>query len=287
MSSGNLFLQSFSLVQRQWRISSIVYFFQWCLAMTLGMQVYDVLNASIGHSLEIKQLLSHYDHTVLMDFLKVHGASITPLIGQLRWLLLAWLLFSVFMDAGLLYCISKKSALALDFWLGGASYFFSFLKISLLFLGMMLIWTGLIWGPVLIYLEPSLAYFPSEQYSVWLVILFLVLYILGLAELLIWSVLSRYILMDKGGKIFHCLVSGRRIMGKSKGRFLGVLLAFGGAQIVLIALYWGLDAGIGMTSSAGILILFIIQQAFVFFRIQLRQMMYAGLYYLAAPSMEE
>ena len=76
-------------------------------------------------------------------------------------------------------------------------------------------------------------------------------------------------------------------MGKSKGRFLGVLLAFGGAQIVLIALYWGLDAGIGMTSSAGILILFIIQQAFVFFRIQLRQMMYAGLYYLAAPSMEE
>ena len=83
-SMRSAFLQGFNTGIRQWRIASIVYFLQLYLALTLGMQVYDVLEASIGHSLEINKLLQQYDHTVITDFLKVHGASITPLIGQLR-----------------------------------------------------------------------------------------------------------------------------------------------------------------------------------------------------------
>jgi hypothetical protein len=226
-----------------------------------------------------------------MDFLKVHGASITPLIGQLRWLLLVWLLFSVFIDAGLLYGISKGGATSgvtvRNFWVGGSSYFFPFLKIALVFLGMALIWTGLIWGPVLTYLEPSLEYFSSEQYSVWLALFFLVLYVLGLCELLIWSVLSRFAYLETTGSILKSLTAGRRMMRKSKGKFLGVLLALGGIQLALIVLYWLLDAGIGMTTTTGIMVLFVIQQVFVFFRIQLRQMMYACVYYLATPSLKE
>jgi hypothetical protein len=41
-----------------------------------------------------------------------------------------------------------------------------------------------------------------------------------------------------------------------------------------------LEALIGMTSPGGILVLFIVQQAFVFFRIQIRQMIYAGTFSL-------
>jgi len=92
---SSVFRKSFSTGLRQWRITAIVYLFQLCLAFTLGMQVFDVLKASIGHSLELNKLLVHYDHTVFTDFLKIHGVSITPLIGQLRWLLLTWLIFSV------------------------------------------------------------------------------------------------------------------------------------------------------------------------------------------------
>ena len=106
----NVFQYSFSVGLRQWRIALIVYIFQFCLVLTRGMQVFQVLEASIGHSLEINKLIKNYDHTVLTDFLKVHGASITPLIGQLRWLLLIWLFFSVFINAGLLAAVATPPA---------------------------------------------------------------------------------------------------------------------------------------------------------------------------------
>ena len=81
---SSVFSKAFKTGTSQWRVAAIVYFVQFCLALTLGMEVHNVLGASIGKSLEINKLAAHYDHTVFSDFLKVHGASITPLIGQFQ-----------------------------------------------------------------------------------------------------------------------------------------------------------------------------------------------------------
>ena len=273
-----VFLQSFTIGIRQWRIAAIVYVIQLCLALTVGMEVHNVLASSIGNSLEINKLLSHYDHTVLTDFLKVHGASITPLIGQVRWLLLVWLLFSVFIDAGLLVCAARpEQATGRNFWQAGAQYFFPFLKTSLFFLLLVLVWTVLVFLPIALFLEPSLQYFPSEKYSVWLVLVLLSLYLLGLAKLYIWSVLSRLDQISTGTSVFASLGNARRAFWKQKWALLGFVLGFVALQFLLLVVYWQLEAFGGMTSAALIFLYFIVQQAFVFFRIQIRQMMYAGM----------
>lgn len=276
-----IFLSSFSNAIRQARITAIVYFVQLCLALTLGIQVYDVLKASIGHSLEINKLLVHYDHTVITDFLKVHGASITPLIGQLRWLMFVWLIFSVFINAGLLYCAitfaKQERASARAFWQAGADYFFPFLKICLVFLLVALIWSGIIFIPIALYFEPSIEYFPSEVYTVWSVLFLLFLYLFGLMILFIWSVNSRIYKIRTGARIVASLKNGWKIFWKQKGRFIALMLGFVGILILLFAVSFLLDNWIGMHSTTGVLLLFVLKQAFVFFRIQIRQMMYAGM----------
>jgi hypothetical protein len=267
---------------RQWRIAAIVYVFQFCLVFTLGMQVFGILEASIGHSLEINKLLRNYDHTVLTDFLKVHGASITPLIGQLRWLILAWLLFSVFIDAGLLVCAaSPEESTGRAFWKGGAGYFFPFLKIGLFFLVLALIWTAAIWTPVALYVEPALQGLPSEKYAVGLLLCGLLIYLIGLAVLFAWSVVSRFVKIKTDASIAASLSRGFQIFRKNKWGFAGLLSGFAGLQLVLLVVYWQLEAFAGMTSPASILTFFVVQQAFVFFRIQIRQMLYAGVCALA------
>lgn len=272
------FLQGFQIGIRQWRIAAIVYFLQLCLALTLGMQVYDVLQASIGHSLEINKLLLNYDHTVVTDFLKVHGASITPLIGQLRWLLLAWLLFSVFTDAGLLYCVaSPGQASGRSFWQGGAAYFFSFLKISLFFLALALVWTGLLWVPMGMFFEPSIDVFPSEKYTVGLLFFLLLLWLTGLALLFVWSVLSRLKRLQAAMSVVSALRKGWKVFQQNKLRFMILLAGFAGLQLLLVGVYFVVEAYTGMTSPFLILLVFVVQQGFVFFRIQIRQMMYAGI----------
>lgn len=286
----HVFIQAFSIAMKQWRVAAIVYGCQFALALTLGMQAHSVLESSIGNSLEINKLMSNYDHTVMTDFLKIHGASITPLIGQLRWLLLVWLVFSVFMNAGLLSTVVKPnnnhvSGTVKAFWMAGATYFLPFLKIGLFFLGMALFWTILLLAPVAYFLEPSLQYFSSEKYVVWFVVCMLGLYLMGLAFLFLWSILSRLYKVQTDARISNCLHHGRSILWQKKGTYLTLLLGYVVVQVVLLLWYWLLDEGIGMHSSGSILLLFLIQQAFTFFRVQLRQMMYAGAVMLApSPS---
>lgn len=274
----NVFLHGFTAGMRQWRIAAIVYIIQLCLALTLGMQVYEVLKASIGNSLEIHKLLRQYDHTVLTDFLNVHGASITPLIGQLRWLLLVWLLFSVFINGGLLACAAAPQQASWHlFWQGGAVYFTPFLKIGLLFLTLALGWTAVVWLPAAACLEPALEYFRSEATVVWGVALLLGVWLLGLGVLFGWSALSRLQRVQTGGSIRTCLRNGGRLFRQNKTRFLCLLAGFTGLQLLLTTGYWLLEAWSGMTSPMGIVMFFGLQQAFVFCRILIRQMLYSGM----------
>ena len=262
---------------RQWRIVAIVYALQLCLALTLGMQAYEVLEASIGHSLELHKLLQGYDHTVLTDFLNVHGASITPLLGQLRWLALVWLLFSVFLDGGLLYCAAlPEQASWRAFWQGGAAWFFPFLKIALVFLALALVWSAAVLVPVVAFLELALEYFPSEVYAVWGVLGLLAVWLVGLGVLLVWSVLSRLQRLRNGTSTVVSLKTGGRVFRQHKARYFGLLAVFAGIQLALIMLYWTLESLSGMTSPMQIVVFFGVQQAFVFLRILLRQMLYAA-----------
>jgi hypothetical protein len=273
-----VFWYSIKVATRQWRIASIVYFLQLCLALTVGIQVYDVMQASIGQSLEINKLLLNYDHTVITDFLKVHGASITPLIGQLRWLLLAWLFFSVFTDGGLLYCVyAPERASWIEFWRNGAANFFAFLKISLVFLLLAALWTLLLFLPIAMFFQPSLQYFPSEKYAVWLVILIVGLWLLGFVELFVWSVLSRLQHLETGSSVFVSIRAGRRVFRENRTSFMALMAGFIGLQLLLLLFYFFAEALTGMTSALLILFVFVLQQIFVFCRIQIRQMFYAGI----------
>jgi hypothetical protein len=272
------FKYGFSIGMQQWRIAAIVYFFQFCIALTLGMQVYHVMESSIGNSLEINKLLANYDHTVITDFLKVHGASITPLIGQLRWLLLVWLLFSVFIDAGLMFCATHpEQAKGSVFFRSAATYFFSFLKIAVIFLVLLLVWTGVALLPVLGFFQRSVEVFPTEVYSVWMILIALLVWFIGVVVLFVWSVNSRIIKIKTGGTIRHSIKSGRSIFGKNKGKMLGTILLFVLLFVGTTAVYLSLDAHLGTRSGILIFIMFLVQQAFVFFRIQMRAMTYASM----------
>lgn len=272
------FLQGFNTGLRQWRIAAIVYCLQLCLALTLGMQVYDVLQASIGQSLELDKLLQHYDHTVITDFLKVHGASITPLIGQLRWLLLVWALFSVFIDGGLLYCAAfPGQASARTFWQHAAAFFFPFLKIALFFLLAATIWSAALFLPLAASFQDLLFNSDSEKYAVWLAAAVFMLWLAGLAFIFLWSVLGRLQYLKTGASIASAVRAGWRVFSRNKLRSALLLAAFTALQLLLTGVYFLIEAFTGMVSPLLILFVFLLQQVFVFFRVQLRQMMYAAI----------
>ncbi|MBX7242642.1 MAG: hypothetical protein K1X92_12945 [Bacteroidia bacterium] len=275
----------FSTGLRQWKIVLIVYSIQLGLALTLGLQVMNVLESSIGNSLEVRKLLLNYDHTVFSDFIKVHGASLSPLIGQLRWLVLIYMLFAVFIDGGLLYTSLKPENNKPEFfWRGGAEYFFPFLKISFFFLLLALGLGLLLFIPAISLFQPALSFFPNEKYAIRGFFLLLVFYLLLLSLLFVWSVFSRQWKIRTGSPLLTCIKKGFELLRKNGFRILGIILFLGGIHLLSIFLYWILSETTGGSASFLVLVFSVlIQQFFIFFRISLRMIFYSGLSYISNP----
>jgi len=259
----------------QWRIALIVYIFQLLLAVILGVQVYYVLEASIGNSLELDKLLGNYDHTVISDLFNVHGASISPLLGQLRWLALSYLVFSIFIQAGILYAVAKDEKTWLSFWVGGAAYFFRFLKLGIFYL---LIFVGIsaaIWLPFLSFFVASPEYVSSEKISVWLLILVLFVYLFILLFLFSWSLVARIKIIQENSRIWPAIKSGFSWLVRHYFSLTALVFLFFLLHVLIFIVYWNVN-DTGVVSLGWVLFFMLLQQAVAFVRVMVRVMAYAG-----------
>lgn len=258
------------------KIVLLVYLLQLLLAVPLAMQVWHVLEASIGNSLEINKLLSGYDHTVISDFLKVHGGSITPLIGQLRWELAIWALASVFINGGVLYTLLKRSPNWLAFWTGGATYFFRFAKIAFLFLLLMLIWTGITVLPYLGNLMQNFETMASEKTVLGYLLLIALGWILGVVLLNNASIIAKTTIIDQGLTTWQALKRGMSFTFRHFFKTTGIFLVFSALQLATIAIYWWLEGKSGMVTEVLVIVFFLVQQGLVLLQVMGRVMSMAG-----------
>lgn len=261
-----------------WRAGLIVYALLLCLGLTIGIQVYHVLEASIGNSMELEKLIKQYDHTVIRDFLKVHGASVTPLVGQLRWYLLIFLIFSIFINAGLMHCVISNEPRKdwMHFWTGGAKYFYAFLKIGIFFLLMFLFWTGIIALPASMYIGKIFNTAATEMPMYYVIGVSVILVLFYWLVLISWSINTKLTYLHNDVKIWAAIKQGFRLTVKrfiASPRFLMLFILF---QLVIVFIHLYLEGVFGMTSGLLILIFFITQQLLVFFRILWRLMVYEG-----------
>lgn len=257
---------------KHWKIVLLVYFLQLLMAVPLAMQVWHVVEASIGNSLEINKLLPGYDHTVISDFLKVHGGSITPLIGQLRWALVVWALASVFINAGILFTLVKKSPNWLAFWTGGASYFYRFTKIATIFLFILLVWTGITILPYLANLQVNLETMASEKTVLGYLLVLVLLWLAGVVYLYCASIVAKTAIIEQDLTTWKALKKGLGHTFRNYFSLAGIFLVFSALQLLALGVYWWLEGKSGMVSVGLVLVFFLLQQGLVFWRLMGRVM---------------
>lgn len=272
----NAFKYGLQMGVKQWRTALIAYFLQLLIVVPLGFQVYQVLEASIGNSLGLNKLMSGFNDTVVTDFFNVHGASLSPLLGQLRWVLLIYLIVSVFINAGLLNAVVKEKKGWFVFWEGGAGYFFRFLKVALFFLLIAGIWTGVIWVPFMGFFQTSPEVFSSEKISVLMLFAVLFIYFIVLVFLFNWSVIARIKIMTAELKIGQALKEGFVFSVRNYFSIMGLFLLFLFIQLIFMAIYWNIESASGMISPVLVLVFFILQQLLIYSRWVFKIGIYGG-----------
>ncbi len=262
---------------RHWKIVLLVYFLQLLLAVPLAMQVWHVFEASIGNSLEINKLLAGYDHTVFSDFLNVHGGSITPLIGQLRWVLLVWALASVFINGGVLATLVKRTPHWLAFWTGGATYFLRFAKIALVILLLFLVWTGVVLLPYLGNLMVNFETMATEKTVLGHLLLIVIAWLLGVIYLNNAAIVAKTAIIEQGLTTWQALKRGLGFTFRHFFKTTAIFLVFSALQVFTVAMYWWLEGRSGMMTAGLVVVFFLVQQGLVMARIMGRMMVTKGI----------
>lgn len=259
------------------KVVILIYLLQLIIALPLGMQVYQVIEASIGNSLSMNIIEDGFNRTVFEDFLNIHGASITPLLGTVRFIIPAYLLLSVFLHAGVIGNILKGQSSIKDFFQNALHYFISFLGINVAMFIISLVWIIVVWIPYLFFIGNPTEDHSSEKVFVFSVILFAIVFLIGIVFIWIWSLNVKYQKVVEGKNIWHSLKSGWYLSKRTGKHQLVLFLIFMTIHLATILLYFLVTDPIGASSMLLILFVMLLQQLFALFRIGLRVSLYGSL----------
>jgi hypothetical protein len=265
------FLQAWRFAFQSWRMVLFVYLLLLLMVLPLGMQLYHVLDASIGQTLSLEKLLHDYHHTVWMDMLNVHGASISPLIGQLRWVMPFYLFVAILLHTGLMHLVVREQPGWSVFWSGISMFYFSFLKMALFFLLAFFVVFLIIWLPFSIYIFNINEWLVDETGLVWLFFATVGITIFTALLFFNWSVLARFSKMKEPALgTWQSIVAGRKRLFRNFFSYLFLYFIVAVPFLIFWLFYLLFNNQSGMISPLLVWVFIVLQQLFIFLRIVFR-----------------
>lgn len=130
-----------------WRIVLLLYGVGLAFSFIAMGPISNLLESVFGGRLMLNDMISSFDYTSIVDMLNHHGTSVSISIKVIMSFLVIYLIWSVFYSGGIveLSCNRYARSSTLEFWRGGAQYFFRYLRLSIyiiLFLGILALLFG-------------------------------------------------------------------------------------------------------------------------------------------------
>jgi len=242
------------------KVIGLVYATQLVLAIAVAIAAGNFIN-QLAHTASIHELLLDFNYQIIED-LKVAAQSNWAMIAKVTFVVaILYLVISLFLHSGLLYCIYHRRYAIKDFVIGVKSYYRRFFLVAVFFLTLSILWTILIWFPYLSKLFYMIEYWVAEYMIVWLIP------ILG----------TRYFMIYQSHWSFSVFRQGfRQVRAQLKSHYIQLFL-----YAALLMLIYGvsilLDQRIGVSSALLVFLFFIIQQSIVLIKLWHKVSVYISL----------
>ena len=261
------FQQSF----RSPRMILILYAVNILTALILALPFMGALKSAFGHSDIVSNLVNDFDFTTFSNLFFYSGEGVGAIFSGIKWLVLAYFIVSTFLTGGIIRTLNKEKFTTSNFFAGSAYNFFRFLGLSFIMIIVQIIFALLIYGLVVFLIK---TYFVSVSSEIILYIIFFVGFIIHLLFFLFISMIGDYakfyLVLEDNFNIFNGFWKGLQYSFKHflKTYVLYLILLFLPAVIMYLYIY--LEKDIKMATGIGILIVFLLQQAFILLRVILR-----------------
>jgi len=276
VSHIDLVISSFRESLKLKKVIGLIYLVQLLLAMIVAIVAGSFIN-KLAHTVSIHVLLSDFNYQIIED-LKISAQSNWTMISKVAFIVaLLYVLISLFLHSGLLYCIYHRRYAIKDFVIGVKSYYRRFFLVAVFFLTLSILWTILIWYPYLSYLFYMIEHWVAEYMIVWLIPILAIIYFIGIAYLFAWSVQTRYYMIYQSHWSFSVFKQGFRQVKTQLNKHYIQLFLFAALLMLIYGISILLDLSIGVSSAFLVLLFFIIQQCIVLVKLWHKVSVYISL----------
>jgi hypothetical protein len=264
-----------SKATKQWKSILLIYGVQLVLGSIVAVIAYRQFNGAIGSSLELDRLANGFDRSIFSDMINKFPVIIEHIQSRFASMVVLFLILSIFLHAGLLSNIRNGYYSIFKYFQNANIYFFKFLKVVLISLILKIVVLAIIWVPFFMLIGDPLETFHSEKTFIFTVIGLVILSALFLIVIWLWSVLSRYHIVDKN-RLLVSMKAGWRLLISNFARYYIVGCGLILLHVIITWLYTLVVYDWGAETWFSVLALVIMQQLFSLIRIWIRAFGYSA-----------
>jgi hypothetical protein len=269
-----------------WKNKGIVTF-SYCISVLFSLVIaipfYSTLIKVSDHTLSLNSLIEDFDYMIFTDALRMYGTTLMPYIPRFIGIFLIYILTYTFLSGGIIDTILHKKLKFTRFILQSYRYWG---KTFLLLLYVT------IFSILLLIISISLGVISNNLFDVHthrsiLLVQFPALFTFAMGQLylfLLWDYARVLLVKKQNLRVTDAFTKAMQLTFPNfyplKNLVSILILGLGGLGIYLL-----LDYGIGMTSSVTIIVMFIAQQIFIYFRgfMRVLHLKMAGLFISKKP----
>jgi hypothetical protein len=271
MNIPKAYIGGFQKAAKSPRMLFILYFSNLIMALLLALPFMGFLKNSFGSSMLTENLLEGFNFTAFSNLMYYHKDGLDAILGNIKWILVVYFLLNIFLTGGIIRTLNKEKFTTGNFFSGAAYNFFRFLGLSLIMIVVQLVFILLVYIPLGIIFDSLGEKLTNEiSYYYWAIGGFTFHLLIFLLISMIGDYAKFYLVLNDSFNIFKGFWKGVRYVFSRflKTYFLYLFLLF--IPAVVMYVYWYYEKDMRMATGIGILIVFAMQQAFIFLRVFLR-----------------
>jgi len=264
---------------RSYRMVALLYAFDLLIAAILAYGFRSVLIATIGDSMSLEHLIKDFDYTVYTDYMFKYGGRVSALISQIYWLMFFYLLLNTLLGGGTIATLkdgAERFSMR-SFFENCGAYFFRFLRLLLIF-GVILILLGAtlsaVFGGVYTVLTQDSV---SEVWPFSLaIILFLLFLFIEMLVVLMADYAKVATVANDATSMLKMSWQSIKFVFRHFVSTVGLQLSILVSVLAAVIVYLILEDQIGMATPLAVIVMFLVQQASVGFKVWARVLTFAG-----------
>lgn len=258
---------------RSFRMIALLYAINFFVAGILAWGFHSVIASAFDGSMSLERLVKNFDYTVYADFGTKFQGNVNAITSQVMWLVLFYFLLSTLLGGGTITTLKNQDEqfTMRSFFDNCGAYFFRFLRLLLIFtvvLVLVVIVSAIIFGGI------HSALTDNAVSEVWPITLGIILFLSCLFLVMMVVMIADYAKVATVANDASSMLrtSWQAVKFVFRHFFSTVVLQLSILVFLLIgiAAYLLLEKQIGMATPFTILIMFLIQQASVGFKVWIR-----------------